>query len=170
MAEQASMTVAGIDPGLANLGMGVVRQQGKQLEHIASQLIRTQSSMAQAARLQKIYDGVHAFLSQHRADALAIEGQFFRYGGDSAFKVGQAVGVALLAAQQLELPIFEYAPNQVKKAIVGTGAADKAQMAYMVRATLGMKKNPQSHHVADALALAMTHLSSCQVQHISRVY
>lgn len=165
MAQQVSMMVAGIDPGLANLGLGIVlQQQDKSLEHIASTLIRTQSRLAQAARLQKIYQEVVAFLSPYPVAAVAIEGQFFRYGGDSAFKVGQAVGVVLLAAQQLELPIFEYAPNQVKKALVGTGAADKAQMTYMVRASLGMKKNPPSHHVADALALALTHLSYQRIQ------
>lgn len=158
--------VAGVDPGLANLGIGLVEQEGKTLHHRASLLIRTYSKTAQASRLQKLYDGVYSFLQQHSADALAIEGQFFRYGGDSAFKVGQAVGVVLLAAQQLELPVFEYTPNQVKKAIVGTGAANKAQMAYMVRASLGLKKTPESHHVADALALAMTYFSYQQLQNL----
>ncbi len=95
--------------------------------------------------------------------ALAIEGQFFHHQRDVAFRVGQAVGVVLLAAAQRDLPVFEYGPMLVKQSLVGTGGAAKAQVAFMVRALLNLPKEPGTSHEADALALALTHLQSRRV-------
>jgi crossover junction endodeoxyribonuclease RuvC len=160
----ADITVVGIDPGLANVGLGAVRRSGKSAVLLGSALIRTSQRSSQGERLEKIHAGVEAFLHEYKPQALAIEGQYFHRQLGVAFKVGQAVGVCLLAARRLEVPVFEYGPMQVKQALVGTGQADKAQVAYMVRALLGMKGSPESHHVADALALALTHLSFRQMQ------
>lgn len=158
------LTVVGLDPGLANLGLGAVRQSYREVEHVGSKLVRTSSSDEQAARLERIFQCTRAFLLEHRPDALAIEGQYFHRQREVAFKVGQAVGICLLAAAQLEVPVFEYGPMQVKQALVGTGRASKSQVSYMVRATLHLTKTPESHHVADALALALTHLSAYKLQ------
>lgn len=154
-----TITVVGLDPGLANLGLGAVKEAGRETLHLGSQLVRTHSRTAQAERLEHLYTETHAFLQQYRPDALALEGQYFHQQREIAFKVGQAVGVCLLAAKELDIPVFEYGPMQVKQTLVGTGRANKAQVGYMVRALLSLNKTPESHHVADALALALTHLS-----------
>lgn len=156
---QQAFTVVGLDPGLANLGLGAVREVGRKTVLVASELVRTPSRSPQEERLSRLYEATFAFLCTHRPDALALEGQFFHHQRDVAFKVGQAVGVCLLAAKTAGVPVYEYGPMQVKQTLVGTGQARKAQVSYMVRALLKLKATPESHHVADALALALTHLS-----------
>ena len=155
-----SLRVVGLDPGLANLGLGAVKQELQTSLYLGSQLVRTSPKESQSERLKKIHDETKAFLITHKPDALAIEGQYFHRQREVAFKVGQAVGACLVAAAELDIPVFEYGPMQVKQSLVGTGRASKAQVTYMVRALLSMKQTPESHHVADALALALTHLSS----------
>lgn len=158
-----TIVVAGCDPGLANLGLGAVRETGRDVAWLGSELLRTSSKMDAAERLEIIYQGVSRFLREHQPDALAIEGQFFHQQKATAFKVGQAVGVTLLAAAGAAVPVFEYGPMQVKQALVGSGRADKAQVLYMVRALLGNQTANLSHHAGDALALAITHLNARRV-------
>lgn len=160
--------VIGIDPGLANLGIGAIEEVGNEPRLLGSVLLTTGPREAQAARLLKLKLAVNEFIVQHRPDALAIEGQFFHQQREVAFKVGQAVGVVLLAAAESGVPVFEYGPLQVKQALVGTGRADKAQVAYMVRALLKLSATPSSNHVADALALALTHLQHRRVAELGR--
>lgn len=157
------LTVVGCDPGLANLGLGAVRETGRDVAWLGSELLRTSSRTPLAARLERLYDGVSTFLAEHRPDALAIEGQYFHQQRDTAFKVGQAVGVTLLAAARRGVPVFEYGPMQVKQTLVGTGRANKEQVLYMVRALLGPGASGLSHHAGDALALALTHLSARRI-------
>jgi crossover junction endodeoxyribonuclease RuvC len=152
--------VVGLDPGLANLGLGAVREEGRQARCLGHRLIVTDSRSARADRLSRIYDQVGEFLARHQPDAIAIEGQFFHRQKDTAFKVGQAVGVVLLAAEREGVPVYEYGPMEVKQALVGTGRASKDQVAFMVRGLLELPGGLASHHVADALALALTHLSA----------
>ena len=158
------MIVVGIDPGLANLGVGVVREDGKTPRFVHAELVRTSSEQDTPTRLAFIHRAVRGVLEVHAPEALAIESQFFHQQAGTAFKVGEAVGVVLLACAQLGVPVFEYGPMEVKQAIVGTGGATKEQVIYMVRATLGLSKNLDSSHAADALALAMTHLASRRVR------
>lgn len=159
----STLTVVGLDPGLANLGLGAVRENGRVVSCLGSKLVRTSPNDTQQTRLTHLYNEVTSFLSEHNPDVLAVEGQYFHRQREVAFKVGQAFGVCLLAASQHGLSVVEYGPMQVKQALVGTGRAGKAQVAYMVRALLGLKETPESHHVADALALALTHLSARKV-------
>lgn len=161
------LVVVGLDPGMANLGLGAVREEGRELRCLGSQLVRTGSHLPASRRLTRLYRCTRDFFQAHRPDALAVEGQYFHQQRDVAFKVGQALGVCLLAAQQLQIPVYEYGPMQVKQTLVGSGHADKAQVAYMVRALLGLTQTPESHHVADALALALTHLSYRRIQSVS---
>ncbi|ADI14098.1 crossover junction endodeoxyribonuclease RuvC [Truepera radiovictrix] len=158
------LTVVGLDPGLANLGLGAVREVGRAVTLLGAKLVRTSPSAEQSARLETLYREVSRFFALYEPDVLALEGQYFHRQREVAFKVGQACGVCLLAAQEHGLEVVEYGPMQVKQALVGTGRASKAQVGYMVRATLGLKETPESHHVADALALALTHLSARQFQ------
>ena len=162
-ASENPITVVGLDPGLANLGLGAVREAGKDAVYLDSELVRTSSKQAQDVRLEHLYHAVGDFLDTHQPHALAIEDQYFHQRGDIAFKVGQAVGVCLLAAKHHGVAVVSYGPMQVKQALVGSGKASKAQVAYMVRAMLELKKTPNSSHVADALALALTHLSSRRI-------
>jgi crossover junction endodeoxyribonuclease RuvC len=157
------LVVVGIDPGIANLGLGAVCQHGRDARYLGSVLVRTTPSQEQSARLHKLYTEVDEFITRFLPDAVALEGQYFHRQREVAFKVGQAVGICLLIAAQREIPVFEYGPMQVKQALVGTGRASKAQVTYMVRALLNLSSTPESHHVADALALALTHLSSYRV-------
>lgn len=158
------LTVVGLDPGLANLGLGAVREAGRETVCLGSQLVRTTPSQGQAERLRTLYTAVSAFFDLHQPDVLAVEGQYFHRQQEVAFKVGQAFGVCLLAAEERGVRVVEYGPMQVKQALVGTGRAGKAQVAYMVRALLNLRETPESFHVADALALALTHLSSRRLQ------
>ena len=160
MPKKDNLVVLGIDPGLANLGLGVVKQEARAFKHLDSQLVRTYSKTKQSIRLKKLYDACKLLIIKYQPDAMAIEGQFFQGQRGVSFKLGQAVGVCLLAAAEHNIEVFEYSPRQVKQTLVGTGRADKAQVSYMVRAMLSLKQTPESHHVADALALAITHISS----------
>lgn len=152
--------VVGIDPGIANLGLGAVEEHGHDARLLAAEVVRTRAHEAQAARLLALKRAVGAFLDTHRPHAVAVEGQFFHRQRDLSFKVGQAVGVVLVVAAERGIPVFEYGPMQVKQTLVGTGGAHKQQVTFMVRALLGMTRAPVDHHASDALALALTHLSS----------
>src|SRR5690625_1301891 len=157
-ANKPVLTVVGCDPGLANLGLGAVRETGRDVTWLGSELLRTSARRPLQQRLSYLHEGVRTFLSTHRPDALAIEGQYFHQQRETAFKVGQAVGVTLLAAAEFGIEVFEYGPMQVKQTLVGSGRANKGQVLYMVRALLGPDTAGLSHHAGDALALALTHL------------
>jgi crossover junction endodeoxyribonuclease RuvC len=155
----------GIDPGLANLGIGIVREDGKTPVYLHSELVRTSNTTTAPNRLAFIYKAVKQQIALHQPEALALEGQFFQaQHAMTAFKVGEAVGVVLLACAESNIPVFEYSPKAVKSALVGTGNASKDQIIFMVRATLQLRENPNSSHSADALALALTHLASRRVK------
>ena len=163
------MLVVGVDPGLANLGIGVVRESGKTPAFVAAELVRTNSDSATPQRLLLLHDAVSRVLAEHRPDAVAVEGQFFHQQAGTAFKVGEAVGVVLLACAKAGVPVFEYGPMEVKDALVGTGGATKEQVIFMVRATLALPANPTSTHAADALAVALTHLATYRVKERARL-
>lgn len=158
--ENGKYRVVGVDPGLANLGLGAVEEERKHARLLGSLLLRTSSRAAGPERLRSLRDGVTEFLTVHRPDALVLEAQFFHRQKAVSFKVGQAFGVVMLCAADLKVPVFEYGPLEVKQALVGTGRADKGQVAFMVRALLEMPRQPPTDHEADALALALTHLQS----------
>lgn len=168
MLRSTVLTVVGIDPGIANLGIGAIRQEGNKASFLNAQLIRTHAYEDASTRLLTLYSEVKGFLQVHMPQALALESQYFHQQKEVAFKVGQAVGVCLLAAGELNIPVFEYGPLQVKQSLVGTGRADKAQIGFMVRALLRLSKPLESHHIADALALALTHVSSYKINTLGK--
>lgn len=147
--------ILGIDPGSRITGYGVIRQQGRKLEYLGSGCIRTAVDDL-PTRLKRIYAGVTEIITQFQPDFFAIEQVFMAKNADSALKLGQARGAAIVAAVNADLPVFEYAARQVKQTVVGTGAAEKAQVQHMVRALLKLPANPQAD-AADALAVAITH-------------
>jgi crossover junction endodeoxyribonuclease RuvC len=149
--------VLGIDPGVANTGFGVVAQHRGRLVALDGGVIETRPGVEPARRLADIHAGVARLLDEHRPDALAVEDVYFGVNVQSAFAVGQARGVILLAAGQRGIPCTSYTPQQVKAAVCGSGRAAKDQVQRMVQSLLALAEPPRPDHAADALAVAICH-------------
>ena len=149
------MIILGIDPGSRLTGFGVIRRIGQKTEYIVSGCIRTGEGEL-PARLKKIFDGVTELIETYQPQEFAIEQVFMGKNADSALKLGQARGVAILAAVNHGLPVAEYAPRTIKQAVVGKGGADKEQVQHMVQYMLKFPGKPQAD-AADALAIAICH-------------
>lgn len=156
------MLTLGLDPGLALTGYGLVGWEGEALRAIEYGVISTPASEPPAQRLQLLYGGLRQVISRHRLTEVAVEQLFFSRNARTALAVGQARGVALLAVADAGLPVSEYTPLQVKRAIVGYGRGTKHQIQQMVRILLGLKEVPQPDDAADALAVAICHLHSAR--------
>jgi crossover junction endodeoxyribonuclease RuvC len=153
------MVVIGIDPGTASTGYGVVESAGSTLRAVSAGVIETHPGVALERRLAEIHACVGDLLEQHRPAAMAIEELYFGANARTAFAVGQARGVVLLAAGQRGVPSRSYTPQQVKDAVCGHGRADKEQVARMVERLLGLSGPPSPDHAADALAVAICDLN-----------
>lgn len=144
-----------MDPGLNATGWGVIAQDGARLIHVANGVIKAPPKAAMSERLRFIHDALEALIAVHRPDEAAVEDQFVHANPGSALKLGQARAAAMLAPARAGLVVGEYAPRLVKKAVVGTGAAEKSQVAAMVGVLLpGAKAEADA---ADALAVAICH-------------
>lgn len=154
------MIILGIDPGLRNMGWGVISVDGPRLKHIANGIIHSETGDL-GPRLAQLYRGLCEVIATHRPDAAAVEQTFVNKDAAGTLKLGQARGIALLAPAQAGILIGEYAPNAVKKTVVGVGHADKEQIAHMVRFQLpGVKlAGPDA---SDALAVAICHAHHLQ--------
>lgn len=154
------MRVLGIDPGLRNLGWGVIDATGSRLSHVANGVIHSEGDDL-AARLLSLHGALARVLAIYQPDAAAVEQTFVNKDAVATLKLGQARGIALLVPAQAGLAVGEYAPNAVKKAVVGVGHADKVQVAHMVRFQLpGVElAGPDA---ADALAVAICHAHHLQ--------
>jgi len=146
----------GIDPGLTATGWGIVDVSGSRLVHVANGTVTSRARDPMAARLSALHDGLTGVLKTHAPQEAAIESVFVNKDGQATLKLGQARGVAILVAAQAGLDVAEYAPNHIKKSVVGAGHADKRQMAAMVTMLLP-NCTPHSEHSVDALAVAITH-------------
>jgi crossover junction endodeoxyribonuclease RuvC len=149
--------VLGLDPGTRHFGWGVVEQRGTRLFHVAHGIVHTDESASIAIRLVAIESALVAVVSAHGPNEASVEALFFAKDAQAAAKLGHARGVALLVCARAGLPVHEYAPALVKRAIAGSGRAEKSQVAQMVRVVLGLSGPPPSD-AADALAVALTHL------------
>jgi len=154
------MRVLGIDPGLRNLGWGIIDVAGSRLSHVANGICQTMGTDL-AKRLVSLHDQLSAVIAEHAPDAAAVEQTFVNRDGAGTLKLGQARGIAMLVPAKAGLAIGEYAPNAVKKAVVGVGHADKIQIAHMVRLHLPgvVLVGPDA---ADALAIAICHAHHLQ--------
>jgi len=152
------MVILGIDPGLAETGYGVVEWRQNRSHARQYGCIRTPADQPLAERVAQIHAEVAALIAQHQPEALVLEKLFALRDGRTGLSVGNAMGVILLAAAQAHLPVQEYAPSQVKQAVVGYGDASKEQVQYMVQQILGLADPPRPDHAADALALCLCHL------------
>jgi crossover junction endodeoxyribonuclease RuvC len=149
--------VLGIDPGLANTGYGVVERRGGRLLALDGGVLQTRAGIAHERRLADIHARIDALLVEHRPAAVALEELYFGQNVRTAFAVGQARGVIMLAAGQQGVPCSSYTPQQVKGAVCGSGRAEKDQVARMVKTLLGLAEEPRPDHAADALAVAVCH-------------
>lgn len=151
------IVVMGVDPGVASTGFGVVSVAGGRMSAIDGGVVEVPPGEPMEARLARIHDELAQLIGWHEPTALALEDVYFGRNVRSAIGVGQARGVALLAAAKRGIPCFDYTPQAVKMAVCGTGAAAKEQVQRMVGTLLGLPQPPESDHAADALAVAMCH-------------
>ena len=154
------MRIFGIDPGSARTGYGCVERVGSRQRLIICGSLAGSPRAAFPDKLKAIHSGLVALLDRHRPDCVAVESIFHAKNVRSALKLGHARGVVLLAAAEAGLPVVEYAPAEIKRAVVGYGRAEKHQVQQMVKLLLGLDKPPTPHDVADALAVAICHLQS----------
>ncbi len=160
------MIVLGIDPGSRITGYGIVEKAGNRLVHIDNGAIFTDKATDFPGRLKKIFDGLLEVITRYRPDQVAIENIFFSTNPQSALKLGQARGAAIVAAVHCCLPVAEYTALQVKQAVVGQGKAEKEQVQKMIRALLGLPEIAQAD-ASDALAVAICHINSYGLKQIS---
>jgi crossover junction endodeoxyribonuclease RuvC len=153
------MIVLGIDPGIANTGYGVVERRCGRLFALDGGVITTRPEAPMQIRLAAIHRRVCELLDMHIATVISLEDVYFGKNASSAFAVGQARGVIMLAAGQRRLDIASYTPQQVKHSVCGSGRAEKDQVARMVQSLLSLDVPPHPEHAADALAIAICHIN-----------
>lgn len=151
------MKVLGIDPGTSATGYGLVTREDGSYRLLECGVIRPDSSDPLAARLLRIHEGLEEVLERLAPDVVAVEGVFYGQNARTAAILGHARGVAVMTAAAWEVQVAEYPPAQIKKAVVGTGNADKDQVGYMVQKHLGLKEPPSPADAADGCAVALCH-------------
>jgi crossover junction endodeoxyribonuclease RuvC len=151
------MRALGIDPGTVNLGWGIVDREGNRLVHVAHGVIALDADEPLSVRLVGIADGLEALIEKYAPTVGAVESTFFNKDAQAAAKLGHARGVAMLCLGRARLHVGEYPPARVKQTVVGSGRAEKRQVAAMVKALLGLSSLPPLD-AADALAVSITHL------------
>jgi crossover junction endodeoxyribonuclease RuvC len=150
-----SLVILGVDPGSRATGYGLVAAEGDQMFHLDSGFVSLPSHMPHSQRLAKIYQRLEDLIQEYQPASVVVEAVFLANNVQSTIKLGQVRGIVMLAAGRANLPIFEYSPLSLKKAIVGYGQASKTQMLMMVENLLGLKIS--NHNTADALALSLCH-------------
>jgi len=152
------MIVLGIDPGLARLGYGIIGVENGTITPLCYGCIQTSVEKTSSQRLLQIYGEINELITKYQPDCCAIEKLFFTKNITSAMNVSEVRGIILLAAEQHNLPITEYTPNQIKQAITGSGRADKKQMQEMIKRLLHLDSIPRPDDAADGLSIALCHI------------
>ncbi len=147
--------ILGIDPGSRQTGFGIIDVQANRYECVTTGYVKIKGDDL-ASKLKVIFEGISQLVTEFQPQEVAIENIFMYHNADSALKLGQARGAAICAVVGQSLPVFEYTPTQIKKAVVGKGHANKEQVQHMVKALLSLNRTPQSD-AADALAAALCH-------------
>lgn len=158
-----------MDPGLSRCGYGAVRSAGGRLEAVAFGHLTTPPADDLACRLAALWADLEDLLDDLRPDVVVVERVLFQVNARTAMSVGQASGLALAGAARRGIPVAQYSPNEVKLAVAGYGSADKAQVQSMVAVLLGLDEVPRPADRADALALAITHLSGSGLRQAAEV-
>ena len=162
-----AIRILGLDPGLRRTGWGVVVVEGSRLSHVAHGVISPLDTLPFSERLLALFEGVTAVVQAHAPDEAAIEETFVTANGSSTLKLGHARAAAMLAPARAGLIVAEYAAKVVKKSVVGTGAADKTQVAFMIRRLLPAAGDVVAD-AADALAVAIAHAHARRMRHLAR--
>ena len=157
------MIIMGIDPGTRITGYGIIKERSGVISCIEYGAIKNPQKLSVWECQLKVFNGISKIISEYKIDAVAVESQFFSKNPDSTMKIGAARSVALLPASQSGIPISEYTPKRVKKAIVGTGTATKQQMQMMIQKILNIKEKIEPEDAADALGIAVCHLHNYQL-------
>ena len=152
------MKILGIDPGSERTGYGCVESAGSRHRLVICGTLSAPARATFGEKLVAIHAGLASLIQAHRPDCVAIENIFYARNVRSALKLGHARGVALLAASEAGVPIVEYSPAEIKRAVVGYGRAEKPQVQQMMKLLLGLDAVPSPHDVADALAVAVCHI------------
>ncbi len=160
------MRILGIDPGIARCGWGTIEVQKSKIKHQKYGCIETKQDVPVEERLRAVYEQITEIIKKEKPDILAIEELFFNTNAKTAFVVGQARGVVLLASAKQNIPVAIYTPLQVKVAVTGYGRAQKNQIGQMVKVLLKLKEVPKPDDIADALAIALTHAFTKKVNSI----
>lgn len=163
------MRILGLDPGTATTGFGIVEGDGDSLQLVEYGTILTPADLPMPERLRLIYLKLTDLLTRQQVEAVSVEKLFFNKNVRTALSVGQGRGVALLAAANASLPVFEYTPLEVKQAVVGYGRAAKEQIQQMVRVLLQLDHTPHPDDAADALAIAICHVQSARMKGLTDV-
>ncbi|MDD5749398.1 MAG: crossover junction endodeoxyribonuclease RuvC [Patescibacteria group bacterium] len=153
--DKKEQIILGLDPGLADVGYGLIKKKGQELAVVSAGLIKTGKEKDFSRRLQEIYQAVFDLLQRDRPDLVAVEKIFFAKNTKTALAVAQARGAILLAIRQAKIDLLEFTPLQVKQAVCANGRAPKNQVGLMVKTLLKLKQVPKSDDVADALAVAL---------------
>lgn len=151
------MTIIGIDPGTLVAGFGVVEAEGSSLTLLEVGVVRNAASLSMPLRLRRLHETLLTVIDRHHPDEFAIETAFYSKNAQSALKIGQARGAAILAGALRELPVTEYAPREIKKAVTGNGGASKEQVRFMMMSLLRLSAAPKHFDATDALAVAVCH-------------
>jgi crossover junction endodeoxyribonuclease RuvC len=151
------MIILGVDPGTLFTGYGIIEKKDGRVLLLDVGVIKNPSKSSMPLRLRKIYTSLCTVIQQFHPDEFAIETAFYSNNAQSALKIGQARGVAILAGANFEIPVTEYSPREVKKAVVGSGAASKRQVQYMVMKLFHLQDPPKPLDATDAIAVAMCH-------------
>ena len=158
------MRVLGVDPGTLTSGYGLVVEEDHKLFHVVSGGISPSAKQPLPRRLKKIYEELVKVIDKYRPHVIVVEDLFVSKNIKSALKLGQSRGVAILAAMNAGLPVFEYSPLEIKQAVVGNGKAEKKQVQIMVKILLDLPKVPHPADAADALAAAICHIHSSRLR------
>lgn len=154
------MIILGVDPGYAILGYGIIEAENRRLRPVDYGVIETKAGEPFPERLEKLYLGMRQLVGIYRPEHIVFEELFFYRNTTTALPVGAGRGVAMLAAQQSGVPLYEYTPMQIKLAVTGNGHADKKQVQQMIKLLLSLNSIPKPDDAADALAAALCHANT----------
>lgn len=149
--------ILGIDPGTTTMGYGIILQTGNRMKLLVMGVLKLNKYGSHALRLKKIFDRTTELIREYKPDELAIEAPFYGKNVQSMLKLGRAQGVAIAAALNQDIPVFEYSPKKIKQSITGNGSASKEQVAAMLQTLLGFDEQPEALDATDGLAAAVCH-------------
>ena len=164
ISDPGKMRILGIDPGTVTMGYGVIETGGDEITLVDYGALNTSTRSPIGERLSYLYNKLREIISQHQPDAVAVEQPFVAKNVKSALAIGRAQAVAMLAAANSGIPVYEYAPTEIKQKVADYGASSKEQIQEMVRLQLGLSRVPEPNDAADALAVAICHWREMQLQ------